>query len=144
MRAELDRVITAFGGASPPARIASSDDRDPGTSETEVTKVRAIIAARARRDQHFRPNMFGEPDWDMFLDLFVAQLTGAQISVNSLCIAARVPATTALRHITILERHGDIQRESDPFDRRRSFLRLSDQTFDGMRNWLQSLDPHLL
>lgn len=99
-----------------------------------------IIAARARRQQFFPPDLFGEPIWDMLLDLYVSRAKNRQISVSSLSIASRAPATTALRHIVALERIGMIERQSDPFDKRRTFLRIVDQTFQNMTEWLVSLE----
>ena len=48
------------------------------------------------------------------------------VSVSSLCIAARVPSTTALRWLTMLEKRGLIGRRADDYDRRRSFLFLTE------------------
>ena len=78
----------------------------------------------------------------MLLELFVAHQGGRQVSVESLCHASGVPATTALRHLSLLEKHGLITRDGDAQDNRRWFIRptQSDQRrrADGDRCWLRS------
>src|SRR3546814_4614981 len=63
----------------------------------------------------------------MLLDLMAAHLSGQRVSVSSLCIAAAVPATTALRWIRALTAHGLFLRQADPSDGRRVFIALSDK-----------------
>lgn len=80
---------------------------------------------RRRRDTFFDPSLFGEPAWDILLDLFIAAKSDKKVSVTSACIAAAVPATTALRWTTVLESQGLVTRTSDPDDARRYFLHLT-------------------
>jgi DNA-binding MarR family transcriptional regulator len=54
-------------------------------------------------------------------------MTGRRVSVSSAGIASAAPATTALRWIKQLEASGVIRREADPQDRRRIYLRLSEE-----------------
>ncbi|TPG48283.1 hypothetical protein [Sphingomonas glacialis] len=71
----------------------------PDTRAFEIAPrdIRQAIRARRLRDQHFGGGLFEDPAWDMLLDLFAAELERAQVSVSSLCIAAAVAPTTALR-----------------------------------------------
>ncbi len=89
--------------------------------------VKSILALRARREEVFNTDLFADPAWDMMLDLAVARAEHRQVSVTSLCIASRVPATTALRYIDKMIESGTLVRVPDPEDKRRSFLRLSDR-----------------
>ncbi|WP_374147004.1 hypothetical protein [Sphingomonas sp. 28-63-12] len=99
--------------------------------------VRQVIRGRRLRDQYFGTGLFEDPAWDMLLDLFAADLERARVSVSSLCIAAAVAPTTALRWISRMTEAGLFEREADPFDRRRAFMQLSTQARDGMRDyWL--------
>jgi DNA-binding MarR family transcriptional regulator len=109
-------VADRISGFGAPPRLA-----DP----VHATDIRNAIRARRLRDQHFMPNLFEDPAWDMLLDLYAAELEGGQVSVSSLCIAAAVPPTTALRWITKLTEAGLFERRPDPFDRRRAFLGLT-------------------
>lgn len=99
---------------------------DPG-------EIRQIIRARRLRDRQFGKGLFEDPAWDMMLDLFAAHLERADVSVSSLCIAAAVPPTTALRWIARMTDAGLFERRPDPFDRRRAFMGLTKTAQDGMR-----------
>lgn len=82
---------------------------------------------RRVRDRIFQePELFGEPVWDMLLDVGVAESRGACLSVTSACIGSCVAETTALRWLKMMEVRGLICREPDPRDGRRSFIRLTD------------------
>lgn len=81
---------------------------------------------RRRRDSVFgMPGLFGEPAWDVLLDLYLAHLDQRTVSVSSACIAACVPPTTALRYLTRLERSGLLKRKPDPTDNRRVLVSLT-------------------
>jgi DNA-binding MarR family transcriptional regulator len=69
--------------------------------------------------------LFGEPAWDLLLDLFASEHEGKSVSISSACLAASVPATTGLRHVTKLEEQGLVTRVSAP-DRRMSLLKLTE------------------
>jgi DNA-binding MarR family transcriptional regulator len=99
-------------------------------------EVRTAIRARRLRDQFFESGMFEDPAWDILLDLFAAELERAQVSVSSLCIAAAVAPTTALRWIAKMTETGMLVRMPDPFDRRRAFMELSSATSEAMRGYL--------
>ena len=90
-----------------------------------AAKLRELIKLRRLRDQHFPPDLFADPAWDILLDLYAANLEGKSVSVSSLCIAAAVPPTTALRWITMMTEHGALVRKQDPHDARRVFIGLS-------------------
>jgi DNA-binding MarR family transcriptional regulator len=77
--------------------------------------------------------VLGEPCWDILLDLAHARFTCADISVTSACLASGVPATTALRCLTILEEHGLLTRSPSPKDRRSSVVRITDLGLDRLR-----------
>lgn len=84
--------------------------------------------ARRVRDSFIPGKLFADPAWDILLELFLAELEQQRVPVSSLCLASGVPATTALRWISTLERRGVIERTADPHDGRRYYLALSEQT----------------
>ena len=115
-------------GAPPAERPAPVDPQD----------IRKAIRSRRLREQFFAPPLLEDPGWDMLLDLFAAELEDRAVSVSSLCIAAAVAPTTALRWIGKMADSGLFQRRPDPFDRRRAFMVLTDQARAGMERYCQA------
>lgn len=105
--------------------------------------VRQIIANRQRRARFFDAHLFADPAWDMLLDLTAAHVEGQKVSVTSLCIAANVPATTALRWLTQMVETGVLRRVADPADRRRVFIELSESARAGMARYFAALQEPL-
>lgn len=101
--------------------------------------VRQVIANRQVRTRFFDAELFGDPACDMLLDLTAAHGEGAQVLVTSLCIAAAVPATTALRWLTQMVESGIFVRVPDPADKRRAFIALSDRSLTAMAGYFASL-----
>jgi len=94
---------------------------------------RNVYMERRRRNRLFgNSEIFGEPAWDIMLDLFTAAKEHKRVSVTSACIAADVPTSTALRWLTVLEQKGLVIRESDSSDARRIFVRLSADGYSRM------------
>jgi DNA-binding transcriptional ArsR family regulator len=100
--------------------------RDGAHDDPRAAVARAVLRSRA----------FADPAWDMLLDLMAARLEGRQVAVSSLCIAAAVPPTTALRWIKTLTETGILERIADPQDGRRVFIRLSDAAAEAMGEYL--------
>lgn len=97
------------------------------------------IERRNMRSRYLSNAIFGEPAWDIMIDLFLSHLMHRNISVSSACLAANVPSTTALRHIVRLESRGMIMRVGDETDHRRVWLKLTPETFEAIKQWaLQS------
>jgi DNA-binding MarR family transcriptional regulator len=105
----------------------------------DAAYIRAMIRARRLRDQYFRRAMFADPAWDMLLDLMAARLERNRVAVSSLCIAAAVPATTALRWIKALTDQGLFMRRADPQDGRRVYIELSDETARALNAYLRAV-----
>jgi hypothetical protein len=94
----------------------------------DAKALRDIIKKRRLRDRFFDSELFADPAWDILLDLRAAALEGQPVSVSSLCIAAAVPPTTALRWIAVMTESGMLERRQDPDDARRVFIELSSET----------------
>ncbi len=109
----------------------------------EPTLVRRMIAARQARAKFFESELFADPAWDMLLDLTAAHAENKRVSVTSLCIAAGVPATTALRWIKQLVDTGVFSRISDRSDRRRAFIALSDKSVEAMARYFAEVEAPL-
>lgn len=102
--------------------------------------VRRILRQRRMREQYFPADLFADPAWDMLLDLYAARLERQPVSVSSLCIAAAVPATTALRWIKTMTDAGLFLREDDPHDGRRIFIALAEGASDALGRYFEALD----
>lgn len=92
-------------------------------SSSMPDRLSDVYCMRRRRDSLFPPGLFGEPAWDMLLDLVTRHYRDLSTSVSSACIASAVPATTALRHLDKLIEAGLVERVHDPLDGRRMFVR---------------------
>lgn len=139
----LARLTRRQAETAPPERSAGligerqeAFARSDGIEPIDPHRIRQAIRARRLRDQFFERGMFEDPAWDMLLDLFAADLEGTQVSVSSLCIAAAVAPTTALRWIAKMTDGGLFERRPDPFDRRRAYMALSPRAREGMRNYV--------
>jgi len=125
---EVGRIATILADLSEdellrePRGVAESDE----AGELSSAMVRSIIRGRRLREQYFAGELFADPAWDMLLDLMAARLDKQRVAVSSLCIAAAVPPTTALRWIKTLTDQGVFVRTADPQDGRRVFIELSD------------------
>lgn len=108
----------------------------PALVEPSAADVRRAIRARRLRDQFFGATLFEDPGWDMLLDLYAAELERGRVSVSSLCIAAAVAPTTALRWIARMTDTGLFERRPDLLDRRRAFMVLSDRASEAMRGYI--------
>lgn len=118
-------------------QIADSVPNVPSPAKNSISALdaaRRIIALRRKRNRAFQvhslDDIFGEPAWDMMLDLFIAERTGSRISVSSLCIGSNVAPTTALRHIRTMVERGVFMRTPDPSDNRRIWVSLSSWAID--------------
>ena len=128
------------------ANILASLSEDDGLEDLErdegmridAALVRSVIRVRRLRDHFFRSAMFADPAWDMLLDLYAARLERQRVAVSSLCIAAAVPATTALRWIKTMTDQRLFVRVADPQDGRRVFIELSDEAAAGLEAYLKA------
>lgn len=112
------------------------------TAMPSPEEIRRLLRLRRLRENFFDPSLFADPAWDMLLDLMAARLEEAQVAVSSLCIAAAVPPTTALRWIKAMTDHGLFERCADPEDGRRIFIRLSDTATQGMARYFEASKKH--
>jgi DNA-binding MarR family transcriptional regulator len=107
--------------------------------EVSPKLVASVIRARRQRTRYFSEDLFSDPAWDMLLDLFRAEILQQRVSVSSLCIAAAVPATTALRWLKLMVQGGLLIRRPDPVDLRRVYVELSPQTSAALRRYFAEL-----
>jgi DNA-binding MarR family transcriptional regulator len=129
--ATLARLST---GPGQPARIQEAPP-SKDVPDVSVDTVRAVIRARRLRSRFFDEELFADPAWDMLLDLLQAELAQLRVPVSSLCIAAAVPATTALRWLKTMTTQGLFVRRADPHDGRRVFVELDPKASLALRRY---------
>lgn len=102
-----------------------------------LATARALYRDRRVRDGAFKElEIFGEPAWDLLLDLYIASHDRKVVSVTAACAASAVPVTTALRWLGQLERQGLVDRSPDPNDRRRMLVSLTPKAVTLMEGYL--------
>jgi hypothetical protein len=130
--------------ASTLARLSTGPQPTPQTVQSlpvtdapdvSADTVRAVIRARRLRSRFFPEELFADPAWDMLLDLFQAEIAQLRVPVSSLCIAAAVPATTALRWLKGMTEQGLFLRRADPHDGRRVFVELGPEASQALRRY---------
>lgn len=119
----------------------AEDPADHGPAiPPDPQRIRHLISLRRLRDRFFPSDLFADPAWDILLDLAASRLEHRSVSVSSLCIAAAVPPTTALRWIRMMTEQQLLARRADPLDARRMFVDLSDPAFDQLCGWFALVD----
>lgn len=124
------------------ARLAPSEvshSCEPIDDLTLGRLAKEIVRCRRRRDSVFGGELFGEPAWDILLELFASEWSEQKLSVSGACYASGVPPTTGLRWLLRLEKEGWVQRRIDPYDGRRSWVALTDRGLDMMRSYLKRM-----
>jgi len=127
--------LSASPPVAPPLKIAAKEEIPDISAET----VRSVIRARRLRTRYFPDHLFADAAWDMLLDLLQAEIAQLRVPVSSLCIAAAVPATTALRWLRTMVQEGLFVRRADPHDGRRVFVELAPATSEALRRYFAAV-----
>ena len=119
------------------ARLAMPPDCYRSAPRQNVSKTTAarILKLRIRRNQIFGSGIFGEPAWDMLLQLYDAQLEGRTEYVTGLCAGPGVPPSTVLRWVRCLLEQEWIERKLDPRDQHRVAVSLTSKGLDAMERF---------
>jgi len=137
---EVGRIAATLARLSSDPEPPSKTVERPTSASSDVPAVRGevvrdVIRARRLRARFFDEELFADPAWDMLLDLLQAEIAQHRVPVSSLCIAAAVPATTALRWIKTMTDNGLFNRRADPHDGRRVFIELAPAASLAMRRY---------
>lgn len=132
-RARADVVIEQV------ERLAEEAGSRRSAPPTSPAFVRRIIEARRARRAYFAADLFADPAWDILLELYVLDREQRRTSVSKLSLAAAIPQTTALRWLDRLHGEGLIERELDPLDARRVWVKLSEEGMTAMSAFLSEL-----
>lgn len=109
-----------------PSPSANATRSPVETRRLYIRMARQTYGDRRRRETILgNSDLFGEPAWDILLDLYIAQGTAQEVSVSSACIGSAAPATTGLRWLGVLQEAGLVVRINDDEDHRRVLVKLS-------------------
>jgi len=106
-----------------PAR--ARDESQSGHSAALASAMRTARRRILRRQLVGTPELFGEPAWDMLIDLFIQQCQGIAVSTSALGIGSGRPSSSGLRLVQKLCNANLIEKFADPDDARRQFVRLN-------------------
>ncbi|TMJ19668.1 MAG: hypothetical protein E6G92_07825 [Alphaproteobacteria bacterium] len=101
--------------------------------EINPATVRALIAARRLRDEHFWPAM-SEGAWDVLLELFACRLEGRRLTVAELSDTTALPLDSVLHWIDSIAARGLISRRIPEGEE--ALVDLTDDGADRMRAYL--------
>jgi DNA-binding MarR family transcriptional regulator len=142
---EVGRIAATLARLSTgPAPVAPRAIEPPAGADVppvSVETVRSVIRARRLRARYFSEELFADPAWDMLLDLLQAEISHMRTPVSSLCIAAAVPATTALRWLKAMVSQGIFIGRADPHDGRRVFVELAPEASNALRRYFAEVGP---
>jgi CheY-like chemotaxis protein/DNA-binding MarR family transcriptional regulator len=123
----------------PPVAEARKLAAEPGLTERKRLALKELRDIRKVRSKYFPSELFSDPCWEMLLDLYDAQLAGAEVTVTSLGAASGASATTALRRMENLQSHALIERLADSADKRRTIVRLTEAGLTAVEQFFESL-----
>lgn len=109
---------------------------DPLPPGRLLAEARRLAAVHEARDRIFGRAMFPNPAWNILIDLYIGAEEGRNVTIKSACVAARVPQSTALRHIAHLVDVQLIARAQHPSDARSAYLTLTDGGRAKMRSFI--------
>jgi Winged helix DNA-binding domain len=142
LSSEVSRIASTLAQLSTHSEMfgPQAETRDTGPlPEISPDTVASVIRARRLRAVYFEEGLFADPAWDMMLDLFHAELTHRRVPVSSLCNAAAVPATTALRWIKTMVEKDLFVRRDDPLDGRRVYVELGAGASEALKRYFGSI-----
>jgi DNA-binding MarR family transcriptional regulator len=115
---------------------------DPGGHDVRALRIR--ICRRLIRERRLVKDMLGtalcaNPNWDMLLDLYLAELEHRSVYQSALCLAAHIPESSAHRWTVKLAEQGVLLRRIDPEDRRRISVTLAPATAAALDQIMESI-----
>lgn len=146
LAARLGAVADEFNEravAMAPMADASSTNASSANAGDLIRRARQLLADRRARRACFPADLFHEPAWEMLVGLFAAQEDPRPVNVKALATYADAPITTCQRWIDHLCRLGLITRTTDPQDRRRIEVALSETGRAAMTAYLAGLPTPL-
>lgn len=134
----LDRSDGAASSADAPGSLGIVELYEDSPVRL-ARKAAELLAYRAKRKALFPPKIFGEPAWDILLDLYCHDVAGKNISVSAACVAGGSAHATGLRWLRYLVDAGLVRREPDTKDLRFEWVRLEPEARSQIEAFLKDL-----
>lgn len=107
-----------------------------GQAAQPLLNARKHYQSLRYRNQFFgNPELFGDPGWDMLVDLFIAIEEGRRLTAAELCAEAGVPLSTAYRWLTLMESRGLVVRSLSENNLQQSTVIISAQAREDMKRF---------
>jgi DNA-binding MarR family transcriptional regulator len=136
---ELIEVVVRLPRATVERSLRVTNETDALPRIAYPSMAKAILASRSHRRQRFGGIRFGEPAWDMILELYVASARGHAPNVSKLCAAGGRSMTTGLRHLEELEAAGYVRRQANDGDARSNLVVIQPTLRQAVEAWLDDL-----
>lgn len=120
-----------WGGGDP------SEDRSHRFESSALAASAATIRrVRRRRVGYFDMKLFGEPAWDMLVEVFIRHARGRTTELGRLLTVSGSAPATAERYLRTLEQAGHLRRHPDPDHPGEPLVAITDDGYETMRNFL--------
>jgi DNA repair protein RadC len=136
---DIHHILRSEGnGRSEKASTFSfKSDRRPSSRDIAriaLTNARTTVRRRLLRRQLLgAEDLFGEPAWDMLLDLFIHECEGEPLSMFSMCATSGIPVSSAMRLAQKMCDAGLLDRVPDSADARRNLMKMRPETAHKLR-----------
>lgn len=121
------------------AHGAEADSHSLSGEYQLLAAARGILERRRQREAEFNSVLFGEPAWEMLLELFVLETAGGSSStLTQLTARSRSPASAVVRWVKFLERDGLVVLRRHPTDHGTEFVELTSEARQSLEKYLAS------
>jgi DNA-binding MarR family transcriptional regulator len=101
--------------------------------------VRSFENRRLRAGYFSSHDIFGEPAWDILLDIYIHQFQNEEVNVKNASVGSGARASTKARWLQVLEDQNLISLAQNSADLRSRFIRLTPKGFEIMTRYLNDI-----
>jgi DNA-binding MarR family transcriptional regulator len=105
--------------------------------------VQRISSVRKLRAIEFSSELFGEPGWDMLLELYMREESGMSVGFEDLQEAANIPSSVTSRWVKVLQNEGLITRGRRLIKDEKALFELSTQGREKLERYLDTVKSHV-
>ena len=103
----LSRLADELAEAARETEIrAGNDNPDEAQKPAQAAAPReyfeALLRQRRARDRYFGTTLFGEPAWDIMLELMIARIDGRELKISELGAASYAPGIATRQYVDAL------------------------------------------